>query len=272
MTRAEIAARAKVASRALPLVDLTDLSADCTHADIDRLCERAVTPRGTVAAICIWPRFVSHARTRLDGVLPIATVVNFPEGAANDELTVVETRQALRDGASEIDLVLPYEAFREGDRAAAARMVRAVGAEVEAAAKLPGADTLPGGGARLLKVILETGELRDEVLIRQASQLAIECGADFIKTSTGKVEENATPRTARIMLQELKTSGRRDVGFKPAGGIKTTADAGEYLALADRIMGPDWVSARTFRFGASGVLADLLATLEGGRAEVAEGY
>ena len=258
--------REAIARRALPLVDLTDLSAECTHADIDRLCERAITPRGAVAAICIWPRFVSHARGRLDGALPIATVVNFPEGGTNDEITVVETRQALRDGAAEIDLVLPYEAFREGDRAAAARMVRAVGGEVDEAAPLP------DGRDRLLKVILETGELKDEALIREAARLAIECGADFIKTSTGKVAENATFESARIMLEEIASSRSLNVGFKPAGGIRTTEDAGAYLALADRIMGEGWVGPRTFRFGASGVLDDLLAAMDGGAAESDAAY
>ena len=253
--------RAETAARALSLVDLTNLNGDCTHEDIDRLCDRAITPRGAVAAVCIWPRFVSHAHSRLGGTVPIATVVNFPDGGTHSEITVVETRQAVRDGAAEIDLVLPYGAFAEGDRATAERMVRAVREEVSAQ-----------NGDALLKVILETGELKSEALIREASRLAIECGADFIKTSTGKVAENATLRSAEIVLEEIAASGRRDVGFKPAGGIRTTEDAGAYLALADRIMGADWVSPRTFRFGASGVLDDLLAALEGDTAEVGAGY
>ena len=250
----------QTARRAIGLLDLTDLNEDTNHEAIDRLCERAVTPHGTVAAICIWPRFVSHARGRLNGSIPIATVVNFPHGGTDAEITRVETEQAVRDGAAEIDLVLPYEAFAQGERAVAEGMVRAI------------RDVTPG----TLKVILETGELDDERLVREASRLAIEAGADFIKTSTGKVAVNATPETARIMLEEIaahaERTGRRNVGFKPAGGIRTTADAGEYLALADRIMGPDWVGPGTFRFGASGVLADLLATLDGGTAAVADGY
>lgn len=251
------------ARRAIGLLDLTNLDGDCTHEAIDALCERAVTPHGPVAAICIWPRFVSHARGRLNGAIPIATVVNFPHGGTDVEITRVETVQALRDGAAEIDLVLPYEAFAEGDRAAAEAMVRAIRAVVPPA---------PQG---TLKVILETGELRDEEPIRDASRLAIAAGADFIKTSTGKVAVNATPETARIMLEEIAAAGGeggRTVGFKPAGGIRSTADAAEYLALADRIMGPRWAAPATFRFGASSVLADLLATLDGGTAEVGEGY
>ena len=252
------------ARRAIGLLDLTDLNEDCTHEAIDALCERAVTPHGLVAAICIWPRFVSHARRQLNEAIPIATVVNFPHGGTDVEIVRVETEQALRDGAAEIDLVLPYEAFREGDRVAAEGMVRTI------------REVVPPAPRGTLKVILETGELADERLVREVSRLAIGAGADFIKTSTGKVETNATPETARIMLEEIaahaRGGGRRDVGFKPAGGIRTTADAAEYLALADRIMGPDWAGPRTFRFGASGVLADLLATLDGGTAEVSEGY
>ena len=244
------------ARRAIGLLDLTNLNDDCTLGDIDALCERAITPHGAVAAICIWPRFVSHARARLNADIAVATVVNFPHGGTDTEITRVETVQAVRDGADEIDLVLPYEAYLEGDREAAERMVRMI------------REVVP----RRLKVILETGELKEERSIREASRLAIAAGADFIKTSTGKVAANATPQAARVMLEEIAASGRRDVGLKPAGGIRTTADAAQYLALADRIMGPDWVSARTFRFGASGVLADLLAVLEGGSAKVGEGY
>lgn len=248
--------RGNIARRALPLVDLTNLNDNCTTGDVDALCDRAITAKGSVAAICIWPRYVSHARGRLEGKLPIATVVNFPGGNSGIDITTVETRQAVRDGADEVDLVLPYEAIAEGDRDGPRAMVEAIRAEV------------PG----LLKVILETGELRDEALIREASRLAIAAGADFIKTSTGKVKENATLRSARIMLEEIAQTGRRDVGFKPAGGIRTTEDAGEYLALADEIMGPDWVGPRTFRFGASGVLDDLLAAMDGGTAAAGDGY
>ena len=114
-----------------------------------------------------------------------------------------------------------------------------------------------------LKVILETGELRDTGLIEHTSILAIAEGADFIKTSTGKVKLNATPETARIMLEAIAGSDR-PVGLKPAGGIRTVEDAAEYLALADEIMGAGWATPESFRFGASGVLDVILATLDGG--------
>lgn len=249
--------RKSAAARALPLVDLTDLSDNCNMAAIDDLCARAQSAHGNVGAICIWPRYVSHARGVLKGALPIATVVNFPSGDTDIELTVTETKSALADGANEIDLVLPYRAFLAGDVAIARAMVEAVKSNMD--------------GNGLLKVIIETGELESDEAIKHASELAINAGADFIKTSTGKVDVNATPHSARLMIEVIKQSGKT-VGFKAAGGVKTTQDTATYLAIADEIMGGDWASAATFRFGASGVLGDLLAALDGGEVAQTSGY
>lgn len=253
------AARRHAAARALPLVDLTDLSDGCTGETVEALCDRAATPFGPVAAVCIWPRHVARARHRL-GASPIriATVVNFPAGGTDTAATVAETRSAIEDGADEIDLVLPYRALLAGDRAVAVAMVEAV----RAACPPP----------TVLKVILETGRLGTPDTIRAAADLAIEAGADFIKTSTGKVEINATPEVAEVMLEAIRASGRR-CGFKAAGGIRTTADAGRYLAIADGIFGQSWVGPATFRFGASGLLDDLLAHLgAAGSASTHSGY
>ena len=231
---------------------------NCSKAAIEDLCQRAQTRFGPVGAICIWPRYVSHARKCLGkAAVPIATVVNFPDGNQSVEMTVAETQAAIADGANEIDLVMPYQAFKAGDEALARAMIVAMRTAC--------------GSETLLKVILETGELADDGLVRTASDLAIEAGADFIKTSTGKVAVNATPQVANIMLQAIAESGRQ-VGFKPAGGIKTTEDCGDYLAIADQIFGPDWASPKNFRFGASSVLNDLLAALDGGSAEAGDGY
>lgn len=250
--------RKAVAERALALVDLTNLNENCNHTDIDALCERAQTKHGNVAAICIWPRYVAHAHQQLRGTdIPIATVVNFPGGNQGVDMTVTETRAAIDDGAAEIDLVMPYRAFRDGDTEAASEMIRAVHSAC--------------GDETLLKVILETGELGEDELIRSASELAIKAGADFIKTSTGKVSVNATLTSAKTMLTVI-ADGHFSVGFKPAGGIKTVEDCAEYLALADELLGPDWASPQTFRFGASSVLDDLLAALEGKEAQAGEGY
>ncbi|MCV3736362.1 deoxyribose-phosphate aldolase [Rhizobium sp. TRM96647] len=239
-----------VAAKALSLLDLTDLSDNCDTAAIEKLCQQANTPFGTTAAICIWPRFVSQARTLLgpDSRIRIATVVNFPSGDLPVETVVAETEQAIADGADEIDLAIPYKALIAGDEDAVRQMIRAV----REACKPP----------VVLKTILETGELKDRDLIRNASHLAISSGADFIKTSTGKVAVNATLEAADIMLNAIRESGR-NVGFKPAGGVRTVGDASLYLNLAATIHGPDWAIPSTFRFGASGLLGDIVAVLEG---------
>jgi deoxyribose-phosphate aldolase len=127
-------------------------------------------------------------------------------------------------------------------------------------------------GAAQVKAILETGVLGSADMIRLASELAIKGGADFIKTSTGKVARNATLPAARIMLEAIRAADRQ-VGFKPAGGVRSTEDAANYLALADEIMGPGWARPETFRFGASSVLDALLATLDDEAApEAKSGY
>ncbi len=239
-----------VAAKALSLLDLTDLSDTCDAAAIEKLCAQANTPFGPAAAICIWPRFVAQARALLgpDSSIRIATVVNFPSGDLPVDTVVSETEQAIADGADEIDLVIPYRALMAGNEDAVREMIRAV----RTACKPP----------VVLKTILETGELKDSDLIRNASHLAISSGADFIKTSTGKVAVNATLGAADIMLNAIRESGR-NVGFKPAGGVRTVADATLYLDLAATIHGPDWAAPSTFRFGASGLLGDIIAVLEG---------
>jgi deoxyribose-phosphate aldolase len=238
------------ALRALKLLDLTDLSDECSEAAIVRLCAKAVAPPAAVAAICIWPRHVTVARRVLgDSPVRVATVVNFPAGGTNVGRVSADTAEAIGDGAQEIDLVLPYDAFLSGDEQIAADMV----SEVRAACV--------EGGA-LLKVILETGKLPDQDAIRRASDLAIANGADFIKTSTGKVPVSATLEAARTMLEAIKASGK-PVGLKPSGGIRTLADANAYLALADQIMGRDWATPATFRFGASGLHQALLDVISG---------
>ena len=115
-------------------------------------------------------------------------------------------------------------------------------------------------GRAILKVMIESGELKDPELIRKASDISIAAGADFIKTSTGKVKVNATPEAARIMLTAIKESGK-DIGFKPAGGVRTAEDAREHLEIATEIMGEDWIRPERYRFGASSLLPNLLKTL-----------
>ena len=242
---------ASTARRAIALVDLTELGDAATDADVTALCARAVGPHGAVAAVCVWPRHVAlAARLLVDTGVRIATVVNFPSGDDHIDPVVELARSAQADGADEIDLVLPYRAFLAGRADDAAAMVTAVRGAVEA------------GEGRTLKVILETGELVDPAVIGAAAELAIRNGADFIKTSTGKTPISATLDATEVMLRTIHAVDPA-VGLKPSGGIRTVAEAAAHLAQADRIMGPEWATAATFRFGASGLLTALEAAVDG---------
>ena len=235
------------AQRVLSLIDLTNLNNDCTEEDVVELCSRAQGEFGNTAAVCVWPRFVNLCASILRGTsIKVATVVNFPHGGTDVADVVATTIAALDAGADEIDLVLPYQSMIIGDEAQVLSMLQAVREVVHAPAHL--------------KVILETGELINPERIRRASELAIKSGADFIKTSTGKTKISATPEAVTTMLQVIRDSGRL-VGLKPSGGIRTVADAQQYLDLADAIMGPQWATPQTFRFGASGLLDAVEAEL-----------
>ncbi|AJQ93051.1 deoxyribose-phosphate aldolase [Gynuella sunshinyii] len=237
----------QVAKTAISLMDLTSLNDNDTDDVIVRLCRAARTPAGNVAAVCVYPAFIKTARQELMGSdIKIATVTNFPHGSNNIEASVQETLQAVADGADEIDIVFPYQSLIAGDAGIGAELVKA---HREACAD-----------HAALKVIIESGVLEKPELIRRASEISIEAGADFIKTSTGKVHVNATPEAARIMMECIRASGR-DVGFKAAGGVRTVEEAKIYLDSAVEIMGENWISARHFRFGASSLLNNLLQTL-----------
>lgn len=238
----------EAAARALALLDLTDLSDQASEAGTLQLCARAVATPGPVAAICIWPRFVGVARQTLrDSPVQIATVVNFPAGGSKCSLVAGDIAEALSDGADEIDLVLPWRAFLDGDSEIAREMVSAAKDQC---------------GDKLLKVILETGEYPDLGRVKAAAELAVAAGADFIKTSTGKTAHSASLEAVETMLGVIKAA-KRPVGIKPSGGIKTLADANAYLALADQAMGPGWAKPATFRFGASGLHQVLVDIIEG---------
>ena len=242
-----VSGRKAVAARALSLLDLTSLNDDDDEAAVDALYARARTDFGPVAAVCIWPRFVTRARDALqDSGIKVAAVANFPEGGGDIAAALRDTRGIVADGADEVDLVMPYRRWLAGDTPLASEMVAAC---KEAC-----------GSQASLKVILETGELKDPAVIYDAATALIVAGADFIKTSSGRVAVSATTEAAEAVLKAIKDLGA-GAGFKAAGGIRDTATAGTYLALADRIMGANWADARRFRFGGSGLLNDLLAVL-----------
>ncbi|ODP99796.1 MULTISPECIES: deoxyribose-phosphate aldolase [Salinivibrio] len=251
------------ALRALKLMDLTTLNDDDTDEKVIALCQNAKSPVGNTAAICIYPRFIPVAKKALreQGTpeVRIATVTNFPHGNDDIDIAVAETKAAVAYGADEVDVVFPYRALMAGNEEIGFELVK----QCKAAC----------GDQALLKVIIESGELKTDALIKRASEISIDAGADFIKTSTGKVAVNATPEAAEIMLNVIKDKGVADkVGFKPAGGVRTAEDAQQYLAMADRILGESWADSRHYRFGASSLLANLLHTLGEGEKAAQGGY
>ncbi len=240
------------ALRALQLMDLTTLNDNDTDEAVIALCKNAKTAVGNTAAVCIYPRFVPIAKKTLreQGTpeVRIATVTNFPHGNDDIAIAVAETKAAVAYGTDEVDVVFPYRALIAGDETVGFELVK---------------QCKEACGDVLLKVIIETGELKEEALIKKASQICIEAGANFIKTSTGKVPVNATPEYARMMLEVIRDMGvAKTVGFKPAGGVRTAEDAQAYLAMADDILGGDWADNMHYRFGASSLLTNLLNTLE----------
>jgi deoxyribose-phosphate aldolase len=239
-----------VSKQAISLMDLTTLNDDDTDVKVIQLCKDAKTLAGNTAAVCIYPRFIPIARKALANQdsqsVKIATVTNFPHGNDDLEIALAETRAAVAYGADEVDVVFPYRALIAGNSDIGAQMIA-------------GCRDICGSNVRL-KVIIESGELKTEALIKQASDISIEAGADFIKTSTGKVPVNATLEATKIMLQAIKDSGK-NVGFKAAGGVKDAQTAGQYLQLARDIMGNDWLTVDHFRFGASSLLVSLLNEL-----------
>ncbi|QMT31474.1 deoxyribose-phosphate aldolase [Alysiella filiformis] len=227
------------------VMDLTSLNETDTPATIIALCDKARNALGDVAAVCVYLPFVALAKSRLPETVAVATVVNFPTGDEPAEQVIADTQQALQDGANEIDMVFPYRAFQQGQ----AEVGRDLTAKI--------AQICHEKGAKL-KVILETGALNDEE-IAQIAQICIQAGADFLKTSTGKIPQGASLNAAAILLQAIQKSGKQDgVGIKLSGGVREIQAAHDFMQQAADVFGTDWVQAKTFRIGASALLDNLL--------------
>ena len=243
---------------ALSMIDLTTLEGQDTHGKVTQLCQKAIHVHDTrpglphVAAVCVYPTMVAVARQALRGhdikVASVATA--FPSGMAPLGIKLEETRLAVQEGADEVDMVISRGAFLEGEYG---RVFDEIVAIKEAC-----------GQARL-KVILETGELGTLDRVRRASTLAMHAGADFIKTSTGKIQPAATLPVTLVMLQAIRdyyhATGRR-VGMKPAGGISKAKQAIQYLVMLRETLGEGWLTPEWFRFGASSLVNDILMQLE----------
>ncbi len=221
------------------LLDLTSLQDSDNAASIAALCRKAQGAGTEVAAVCVYPPFVRDAVAHLFSTsIKVATVVNFPRGDETWDVMSASIRQSLSDGATEIDMVFPYKQYLQGKKSDALNKVRACKELV--------------GKNILLKVILETGVIDNLTIIEQLSDELIAAGADFLKTSTGKVSVGATIEAAAVMLSVIKSS-QAPVGFKASGGIRTVEQALQYIRLAEDIMGVEWVTPEHFRIGTSGI-------------------
>jgi deoxyribose-phosphate aldolase len=235
-------------------MDLTTLEGADTPGKVAALCAKAVRPRPgdasvpPVAAVCVYPARAREAAAHLrgSGVKVASVATGFPSGQTSRAVKVAEISEALAAGADEVDIVIDRGAFLAGDH-------QVVFDEIVAARE--------AAGGACLKVILETGELVTYDNVRRASALAMAAGADFIKTSTGKVQPAATPGVALVMLEAIRDfhreAGRR-VGFKAAGGIRTAKQAIAYLVLVSETLGPGWLTPDLLRLGASSLLNDVL--------------
>ncbi|MBI4236946.1 MAG: deoxyribose-phosphate aldolase [Deltaproteobacteria bacterium] len=241
---------------AISMIDLTTLEGKDSPGRIRQLCQKAIRPYEdhgvpSVAAVCVYPPFVSVAKQALAGTaVKVASVATaFPSGQSPLVVKLADTRAAVEAGADEIDMVIDRGAFLSGEFQ---RVSDEIAAIKEAC------------GAAHLKVILETGELETYDNIRKASCLAMQAGADFIKTSTGKYPIAATLPTVLVMLEAIRdyyyATGRM-VGMKPAGGIRTSKLALQYLVLVNETLGDRWLTPEWFRLGASTVTNDLLMQL-----------
>jgi deoxyribose-phosphate aldolase len=236
------------------MIDLTSLEGKDTPGKVHALCQKAKRPDPSdpsipgVAAICVYPALVADAKAALagSGVRVASVATGFPSGQTFLEIKLAETSLAIEAGADEVDMVIDRGAFLSGDYAAVFDEIVAVKAAC---------------GETHLKVILETGELGTYDNVRRASLLAMAAGADFIKTSTGKVTPAATLPVTLVMLEAIRDFERRtgrEVGMKPAGGIRTSKQAIAYLVVLYETLGPRWMTPERFRFGASSLLNDVL--------------
>ncbi|MEV7612371.1 deoxyribose-phosphate aldolase [Streptomyces sp. NPDC089799] len=252
-------AKAYAIDLAISMIDLTTLEGADTPGKVRALATKAVNPDPTdrttpmTAAVCVYPDMVATAKAALNGAdVKVASVATaFPAGRAALPVKLADTRDAVAAGADEIDMVIDRGAFLAGRYLETYELIKAV---KEACVR-------EDGTAARLKVIFETGELSTYDNIRRASWIGMLAGADFIKTSTGKVGVNATPANTLLMLEAVRDFREQtgiQIGVKPAGGIRTTKDAIKFLVLVNETAGEDWLTNEWFRFGASSLLNDLL--------------
>ncbi len=252
--------KTEILKKCFAFMDLTTLRPEDTENSVKNLVDKVsefhlLYPSYPLpASICVYPNFAHVVRDhRISPELHVTTVAGcFPSSQSFPQVKELEVKMAIEDGADEVDIVLALNAFLAGDKERAYQEIARI------------KDICTARGV-LLKVILETGILKTEQLIHDASMLAMEAGADFIKTSTGKVSVNATPEAARVMCYAIKEyyekTGRK-VGFKAAGGVSTADEALQYYEIGESILGAEWLNKNLFRFGVSRLGNSLVSAIE----------
>jgi deoxyribose-phosphate aldolase len=224
------------------LVDLTRLQEEDSPGAIRTFCEKAITPYGNVAAVCLYPQFIPIAKEVLAGTsIRIATVANFPEGKDSLQNVLDSIALSLEKGADEIDVVFPYERYLLGEREYTMQFIQQCKKAVS---------------QKILKVILEVSAFKNPEMLKKASQDMIAAGADFLKTSTGKSAGGATLASAEVILKVIQES-HHPIGFKVSGGVRTIEDAKSYISLAERLLGKKTISPNRFRLGTSQLIENL---------------
>lgn len=239
------------AEQILKYLDLTSLNLDDSEETIISLCHQANSELGATAAICVYPKFVSLCYNLLkNSPVKIVSVANFPAGTSDINTVKKQIDNIIENGADEIDIVLPYQQYLSGEQNAAIDFIKECKAQCS---------------MKTLKVIIETGALKDPIVIAAACYDVIIAGADFVKTSTGRLKINATLEAATVMLLTIKRAQQelgRTIGFKASGSIRSMDQAVTYLQLANIIMSEEWVNVDTFRIGSSSLLFNIYKNLE----------
>jgi len=230
------------------VIDLTSLQATDTDASIIALCARATLAIGHVAAVCVYPRFVPLAVEQFSGTpIKVATVANFPGGMVPYDAVMLDIARNIAAGVNEIDIVFPYLRYFSGDKQYARSLIAAC--------------KVACGSKVILKVIMETGAFSDLATLSAATEDAVKAGADFIKTGTGKIKVGASLEAAAtilLVIQKLQPILKHSIGLKVSGGIQNITEALQYMNLASKMMGAEWVNKNTFRIGTSKLVDDIV--------------
>lgn len=239
----------EMAQKLISCLDLTSLNKNDNETSITKLCQKAQTAYGKVAAVCVYTKFIPQVQTLLEGSgIKIATVVNFPEGGTDLKTLTEEIKKAVAFNADEIDAVLPYPEFINGNTEICRRFMDTVCKE---------------SNGRTIKIILESGAFPHISMLKDACRLCLEYNINFLKTSTGKTEISATVDAANAILEVIRETPR-NVGFKASGGIKTFEQARRYFVLSQSILDENWPTPQHFRIGASSLFDDLIKTIKKG--------